>query len=156
MKRYLQPNERVVISADVRVDVRSYMTNAEIPVPWADLARPKHSGTVALTSDRLIITFNPGNVRVVSVPLANVLMTWERTSEGKKPYPNQVVFILPAGLFCVCELDRPDAGSIEALRSIMHAVSRFATLAARSDLGLPVQSDSGSDGTTDVLMGTAI
>jgi hypothetical protein len=127
VRQYLQPNEQVLAQADVRMDLRSYQTNAETPVPWADLARPKHNGTVLLTADWLVMVFNPGNVRVISIPLTNVLMAWERTSEGRKPYPNQVVFVLPAGIFCVCELENADVEPIPRLRRIVHHVVRYAS-----------------------------
>ena len=135
--KYLQPNEQVIVSADIRLDVRSFNTNAETPVPWADLAKPRHNGTLALTADRLVIVFNPGNVRVVSMPVSNIMACWERTGEGRRQAPNQVVFVLPAGLFCVCELESSDAEPITALRRIMHYVSRAGGLGVRDDSNAP-------------------
>ncbi len=135
--KYLQPGERVVASADVRVDVRSFNTNAETPVPWADLGRPRHAGTVILTADRLVVVFNPGAVRVLSAPVSSVLLCWERTAEGRRQAPNQVVFVLPAGLFCVCEVEAPDAPPIDALRRIMHLLSRSGALGPCDDTETP-------------------
>ena len=135
--KYLQPNEQVIVSADARIDVRSFNTNAETPVPWADLAKPRHNGSILLTSDRLVIMFDPGNVRVVSVPVTNILTCWERTSEGRRQSPNQVVFVLPAGLFCVCEVEGPSSEPITALRRIVHHVSRAGSLGPRGDINTP-------------------
>ncbi|GEM_PF-4576707 len=129
--KHLVTGESLIAHADVKVDVRSHGTNAEVPVPWTDLAKPRHYGIVALTNHRLLIVFNPGNVRVVSVPLTNVLMVWERTAEGRKPYPNQVVFLLPAGMFCVCELEGCEVEPITELRRIMHTVTRMGAIGAR-------------------------
>ena len=151
--KYLQPNERVVASADVRVDVRSYTTNAETPVPWADLARPRHNGTIALTADRLVIVFNPGTLRVVSLPVNNVLMCWERTAEGRGKAPNQVVFVLPAGMFCICEVEAPDAAPIDALRRISHALSRAGNLGSRGDVAIVGASDGVAEGMAGSISG---
>ena len=84
-----------------------------------------------------MIVFNPGNVRVMSLPISNIMTCWERTSEGRRQAPNQVVFVLPAGLFCVCELEGPEAEPIAALRRIMHAISRASHSGARDDFNAP-------------------
>jgi hypothetical protein len=149
--KYLQPNEHMIVSADVRTDVRSFNTNAETPVPWADLARPRHNGTVALTEDRLLIAFNPGNVRVVSVPLCNVLTCWERTSEGRRQVANQVVFVLPAGMFCVCELEAPEAEPITALRRIVNELTRMGNLGTRGDSNVPAAHYGDDSGVTAAI-----
>lgn len=62
---------------------------------------------------------------------------WERTSEGRRQAPNQVVFVLPAGLFCVCELEGPDAEPITTLRRIVHHLTRAGNLGARGDSNTP-------------------
>lgn len=125
ISKYLVASERLITYADVKIDIRSHGTNAEVPVPWTDLAKPRHFGTIALTSDRLLIVFNPGNVRVLSVPRNNILMAWERTCEGRKQSPNQMVFVLPGGMFCVCELEGCEIEPITALRQIAHAVVKM-------------------------------
>jgi hypothetical protein len=132
MKGYLQPGERVIETVNARVDVRAYATNAEAPVPWANLARPAHEGSVTLTEDRLLVVFNPGNERAVSVPGANVLLAWERAPKGRKELPAQFVFLLPAGLHAVCELEAADLAAVARLRRIVHSLAR-AGAAARLD-----------------------
>jgi hypothetical protein len=129
---YLQPDEVVIASAEAKIDVRSPLANNENPAPWADLGKPKHDGSITLTRDRLAIVFNPGNVRVVSVPLRNVLLAWERTAEGRKNYPAQFVFVLPAGMFCVCEVENSDTANIRALRGIVHALVCLGNAGAES------------------------
>lgn len=149
--KYLQPNEQVIVSVDVRVDVRSFNTNAETPVPWADLAKPRHNGTLILTADRFLIVFNPGNVRVVSLPVNNVMTCWERTSEGRRQAPNQVVFVLPAGMFCVCELEGPEVEPITALRHIMYYVSRAGNPGVRDDFNAPAAYYGNDSGVTAAI-----
>ena len=131
--KYLQPNETVIASVEAKIDVRSHLASTENPVPWADLAKPKHDGTLYLTEDRLVVVFNPGNVRVVSAPLRNVLVSWERIGEGRKNFPAQFVFVLPAGMFCVCELENPDAVKLQALRHISHTLARLGRAGAESE-----------------------
>lgn len=152
IKKYLQPNEIVAASVDARVDVRSHLANTENPVPWADLLKPKHDGSVVLTQDRLVIAFNPGNVRVVSVPLKNVLLAWER-GEGRKPYPPQFVFVLPAGMFCVCEVESTDVQGLRSLRQMVHELSRLGSSSA--DIG-SVADSGGGDGGESIAIMTAV
>lgn len=131
--KYLQPNETVIASVDAKIDVRSHLANTENPAPWVDLAKPKHDGTLYLTEDRFVVVFNPGNARVVSVPLRNVLVSWERMAEGRKNFPAQFVFVLPAGMFCVCELESPDTVKLQTLRHISHELARLGKAGVESE-----------------------
>ncbi len=151
MKAYLQPGERIVETINARVDVRAYATNAEAPVPWANLARPAHDGSVTLTEDRLLVVFNPGNERAVSVPAGNVLLAWERAPKGKKDLPPQFVFILPAGLHVVCELETPDPAGIARLRRILHALAR-AGAGARLDASVAPSAPAADGGEIAAIM----
>jgi hypothetical protein len=144
MKTYLQPGERIVETINARVDVRAYATNAEAPVPWANLARPAHDGSVTLTEDRLLVVFNPGNERAVSVPAGNVLLAWERAPKGKKEFPPQFVFILPAGLHVVCELETPGPADVARLRRIAHGLTRAGS-ASRLDVPPAAPPSDGSE-----------
>lgn len=149
IKRFLQPNEIITASVDAKVDVRSHLANTENPVPWADLLKPKHDGSVALTQDRLLIVFNPGNMRAVSVLLRNVLLAWER-GEGRKPYPPQLVFVLPAGMFCVCEVESNDAPGLRSLRQMVHELARLGSLSAA--VGSVAESGGGDGGESIAIM----
>jgi len=151
MKAYLQPGERVIETVSARVDVRAYATNAEAPVPWANLARPAHEGSVTLTDDRLLVVFNPGNERAVSVPAANALLAWERAPKGRKELPAQFVFLLPGGLHAVCELEAADPAAVAKLRRIVHLLAR-AGAAARLDTAATPVSPAVNGGETAAIM----
>ena len=136
MNAYLQPSENVIETVRVKLDVRTIASSAEHAAPWANLTKSAHDGTLILTGDRLLAIFDPGNERVLSVPIGNVLMAWERAAKGKKAYPPQFVFTLPAGMFMVCELESIDQGTIDRLRRIVHLLVRVNSRAAGSDAAM--------------------
>jgi hypothetical protein len=83
-------------------------------------------------------------------------MAWERTSEGRKPYPNQVVFVLPAGIFCVCELEGLEIEPITALRRIVHEVTRMGNLGVKGDTVESAAGYGDAGGATAVLVASSM